>query len=180
MPLNAYCATVLARELAGSDYNGLTADAAWAWLTQPTPRQPQAVPTGLKLTPVVFAGIVGAAKANAVASAIQQAYPLIAGSLMTEGIDPTKAESSAFLAGLVTGGVLTQADLDAVNAAAVRQVPQSPLPERFPERFLPERWQHVAPDGTAGGEDDPSLAGFPNTITRDEFNAAWSAAGRGA
>lgn len=178
MPLNAYCATVLARELASADYNGKTADEAWAWLMLPTARQPLSVPTGLKLTPVVFAGIVGANKANAVAAAIQQAYPLIASALMTEGIDPTKAESSAFLAGLVTGGVLTQADLDAVNAAAVRQVPQDPLPERFIERFLPERWPHVAPDGTAGGAESPSLTGFPNAITRDEFNAAWSAAGR--
>lgn len=176
--LNEYCAAVLARELAGTDYDGKTADQAWAWLMLPTPQDPVTTPTGLRLTPVTLAGLVGAAKTELVASAMKQAYPVTGDHLMTEGVDPLRAETLGFLSQLVSGGVLSEADVDAVRAAAVRVTPQADLPRRFDQRFDPQRWPHVADDGSAGGEGDEAIRGFPNDITREEFDSAWASAGR--
>lgn len=58
MALNNYCAKVLARELAGSDYDGMTADQAWEWLMLPTVNVANE-DTHALLTPVFAAGCWG-------------------------------------------------------------------------------------------------------------------------
>lgn len=176
--LDDYCATVLRRELSGADYDGKTVDEAWAWLMLPRAQAPLSEPTGLRLTPVILAGLVGAAKAEACATALKAAYPVIGDHLMREGIDPLKAESAAFLGGLVAATVLSTEDAVAITAAAARPIPVPSLPRRFDRRFDPDRWPHVAADGDVGKDSDPAIHGFPNDIDRADFNAAWLAAGR--
>lgn len=181
MPLSAYCAAVLARELADPAYDGLTADQGWAWLMLPTPQGPAAEPTGVRLTPRVAARVVGAAKAEAIAAALRQQFPVTADFLMTEGIDPAAAETQAFLAQLQQVGTLEAGDVAALAAVGTRSVPRPDLPRRFDARFAPApggRWWHVAADGSPGGDADPALSGFPNDLDRADFDAAWAAAGR--
>lgn len=178
MSLNPYCQAVLRHELAKPDYDGKTADQAWAWLTEPVVPPPVATPNGLRLTPVRLAKIIGAAKTEAVAAALKAAYPLTAGYLMEEGVDPQTQEAGAFLAQLVTAGVLTPADLAAVQASCVT-VTQPSGYVRFDRRFLPADWPHVADDGTVSADTtQPAIHGFPNRIDRSDFDAAWVAAGR--
>lgn len=51
--------------------------------------------------------------------------------------------------------------------------------EVFDNAFTPRRWPSVSPDGTVDQSgQSPPISGFPNAITRQEFDAAWTAAGR--
>lgn len=175
--LNDYCAAVLARELAKADYDGMSADEAYAWLTQPSDASAQA-PTHAKLTPLLAAATIGPAKAEALAAKIQAALPTIAGPLMAQGVDLSDALTAAFLGSMVDGEGVLQTDVEALLSLGTRGVSAS-LPARFSRRFSPDSWPHVAEDGSEGDENDPAIHGFPNLITREEFDLGWAAAGRG-
>lgn len=179
--MSPYCAKVLSIELAKSDYDGMTADQGWAWLTAPVYQQTLQVPTGIRLTPIVAAGLIGATKANAMAAAVLATFPAIGHDLLTEGIDPTKDETKAFIAQLVAGKVITQDDADTLAASATQTVNMGLLQARFDERFQPKNWPSVADDGSI----DPSgksqaIHQFPNCLElqREDFDIAWKAAGR--
>lgn len=179
MPLSAYCANVLKAELAKSDYNGMTADQGWAWLTQPILQSPVSHPSGVLLTPVVAAKLVGAANAEKIAAALKSDFPITADHLMDEGIDPTKAETQGFLAQLVAGNVIAAADRDTLVTAGTVSVPRPDLPPRFDTRFEPALWPHVDANGNPSADpNDQAIHGFPNSIERADFDTAWAAAGR--
>lgn len=174
--LSDYCKNILRVELSKPDYDGMTVDQAWAWLTQPITAT-TSTPTGKRLTPAIVAGLIGPVKANAIASQLKIAFPAISEHLMAEGIDSTNSDSQVFIAGLVAGGVLTSGDaakLAAVGVATTTTTSQA----RFDERFRPHNWPHVAEDGTIGTDEDKAIHGFPNAIERSDFDAAWQAAGK--
>lgn len=175
--LTAYCQNVLALELAKPDYGSMTSDQGWEWLTQPVLPPPIQTATQM-LTPVVFAHILGPAKAESVALAIKNAFPTIADHLLDAGVDPTSPFVKAFLSQMVAGGVLTKTEVDAVAAAAIGSVQPPSTPARFDQRFSPTQWPHVSKDGSIGTEEDQAIHGFPNSIDRTDFNAAWTTAGR--
>lgn len=172
--LNAYCANVLKAELAKADYNGMTADQAWAWLTQPVAQAPVSTPTGALLTPVAVARLLGPAKAEAVAAALKSAFPTVADHLMSEGVDPLAPATETFFASLVASNVLTSGDVTTLTATGTLTVTPPPLPPRFHERFNTDAWPHVAEDGTVGTASDKAIHGFPNAILRADFDAAWA------
>jgi hypothetical protein len=178
MTLTPYQAKVLARELAKPIYVGITADQGWAWLTQPVVQSPVSTPNGRMITPLAAAALIGPTKAEAIALALKQTYPTIADHLLAGGIDPINTQAQAFLQGLVTANVITQADVQTLAGYVITVIQPPNLPPRFVERFDPSNWPNVAADGSAGGPEDPPLSGFPNLVLRSEFDAAWLAAGR--
>lgn len=160
----------LGTDLALSEWDGLTADAAFARLTEPTATTSQ-VPTGYRITPLDASAMLGPAKAQAIAAALRQAYPDIAESLMGSGIDPTNASAGGFFTGLVQASVLTPEDVAAVMARCVRTVTTT-TPPLFLSRFGRAVWPEQAGNYPTG------VPGFPNRILRAEFDAAWAQAGR--
>lgn len=174
--LTAYCRNVLIAELKKSDYDGMTADAAFAWLTEPTTAtRPERA--GVRLTPIMAASVIGPIKAEILASRVLAALPSIGPPLLAGGVSLDDAQTGPFLSSLV-GGPLDQADIDALLALGSRTATET-TPPRIARRFDPAHWPRVAPDGTEGGPDDPAISGFPNAVTRAEFDDAWQAA-RGA
>lgn len=171
--LNAYCRNVLITELSGPDYAGMTADQAWDWLTEPAVTTAQEE-TGARLTPLLAASVVGPAAANLIAAKVRAALPAIADDLLRDGVSLADPSTAPFLGSLVGDGV-TQAHVDALLALRYRAVTVTAT-ARFDRRFDPERWPHVNADGLPGGDHDPAITGFPNAVTRDEFNDAWLAA----
>lgn len=177
--LNEYCATVLTRELTSADYDSLTSNAAWSWLMDPVKQPPSVVPTGIKITAISLARTLGAPKAEAIVKALKLTYPTIGELLITEGIDPLTGEAQTFIANLVKNGILSSpADTDAITAAVYKSIPLPDLPRRFESRFAPDRWPRVNSDGSVGDENAEAISGFPNTIERVDFDAAWKKAGR--
>lgn len=174
--LDTYCSNVLARELRGPDYDGLTADQAWAWLTQPAVTTSDE-DTHLPLTPLVAARVLGPVKANAVAAKVAASLPAIAASLMSSGVDLSDPTTAGFLASLVDGASVLAADVQALVALGKRTVTTT-APPRMDRRFDPARWPHVAADGGEGSESDPAIHGFPNALGRADFDACWALAGR--
>ena len=173
--MNEYCQNVLKTELAKPNYDGKTADQGWAWLMEPRTEQ-VSTPTGVKLTPLVVAATLGPIKANILAGKVAAMLPNIAESLMRDGVDLAHPATSPFLNALVGDGIAAE-DVAALLALGTNTTTKQ-LKPRFDERFYPELWLHVAKDGNVGSDGDPAISGFPNTITRDEFNSAWTAAGR--
>jgi hypothetical protein len=175
--MNEYCQNVLKAELAKSDYDGKTADQGWAWLMEPRTEE-ISKPTGIKLTPLVAAATLGPMKANALAGKILAVLPHIGAALMQDGVDLAHPATKPFLDVLVGDGI-TAEDIAALMALGV-EITVKQFKPRFDERFFPELWPHVAKDGNIGGADDPAISGFPNTVSREDFDKAWSAAGRNA
>lgn len=173
--MNEYCQNVLKTELAKSDYDGKTADEGWAWLMNHRTEE-IVTPTGVKLTPLIVAATLGPIKANILAGKIAAVLPNIAESLMRDGVDLAHPATGPFLQSMVGDG-LTAEDIAALVALGSKTTTKT-LNPRFDERFFPELWPHVAKDGNVGSPDDPAISGFPNTITREDFNAAWTKAGR--
>lgn len=89
-------AAVLLGEVRKPEYDGKTAEQAHAYLFDYRTLD-AARPTGLRLTPLAAARLFGATKAERVAAAVKQAYPVTADFLFSEGLDPTSAEVKAFL-----------------------------------------------------------------------------------
>lgn len=174
--LTAYCRNVLIAELAKPDYDGKTAAEAFAWLTEPVATT-RHEPTGVELTPRVAASVIGPLKAEILASRVLTALPSIGPALLAGGVSLGDPETAPFLSSLA-GGPLLQGDIDALLALGTRSVAES-APPRMSRRFDPEAWPHLDDDGHAGGPDDPAITGFPNSISRDEFDDAWHSA-RGA
>lgn len=173
--LTPYCANVLKAELSKPDYAAKDNAAAWVWLMEPTTTTAD-VPTNLKLTPLVAAQLLGPIKANAFALAVKAALPGIADAILAEGVNVSDPQTQAFLGSLATAPGITQEDIDALRALGTKQVTTT-VPRRFDSRFYPELWPHVGDDGVPN-EDGPAITGFPNTIERSDFDAAWLAAGR--
>lgn len=173
--LTEYNAAVLRREFAGSDYDGKSADQAWTWLMEPTVTTSE-VDTHTRLTPGVAASLIGPTAANTLAGAIKSQLPYIADTLLSAGVDASDPETRGFLDAL-SGTALTADQVATLKATGKRTVTATE-PRRFDRRFDPDRWPHVAPSGEAGNDEDTAITGFPNDLSRDEFNAAWIAAGR--
>jgi len=171
-----YCQNVLKLELAKADYNGMTADAAWAWLMTPATTT-TAVPTNARLTPILAASVLGPAKAEAIAHKTAQQLPTIAAALMSVGVNLSDPATAAFLDALVDGTSVTAADVAALKALGSTTLATA-VPRRFDQRFDPAAWPHVAADGSLGSPGDPAIHQFPNSLDRSDFDAAWSAAGR--
>lgn len=176
MPLSPYRANVLKTELADSAYDGMTADQAWDWLMVPTVSQSQE-PTHAMLTPRLAASVIGPLKAEALAAKIKAALPNTADAYLLGGVDLSDDATSAFLDYCVDGTTVLQADVNTLKALGTRTVTTT-TKARFSQRFYPGRWPHVAEDGTPGGPGDSMLSGFPNQISRADFDTAWAAAGR--
>lgn len=92
-------------------------------------------------------------------------------------IDTSSDLWKALMGQLVTAGLLNESDVIAVSSLNSTKTTSAPK-TRFDERFFPKLWPHVAKDGNVGSLDDPAISGFPNTISREDFNAAWTKAGR--
>lgn len=168
--LTSYCHNVLKLELAKSDYNGKTADQAWTWLTQPTSVTID-VPTNYKLTPLAVAKAIGPVKANNLAGKVKAAFPNIADSLLADGPNASDALTIGFLNACVDANLL-QSDINILVALGVVST-TTVTPARFPSRFTQYEWPHIDSNGGIGNASTPALMGFPNSITRDEFDAAW-------
>jgi hypothetical protein len=140
--------TDLRTEIVKPDYDGLSAEDAHAKLFAER-HTTTTRPSGLRLTPLTGAKLLGAKKAEAVVSAVKVAYPNTADFLLHDGLDPASDEVQAFITALAGAGVLTPADLAAVQAASVIVETVT----RFP--LAVERFQGVA--------------GFPNHVDLDDF-----------
>jgi hypothetical protein len=133
--------------------------------------------TNLILTPVVVAKYLGPLKANAIAARIKALLPDIASSIMSEGVNASNQATLMFWDAIVDNTTVTAQDV-AVLKGLGKEYEVVTIPRRFDRRFDPERWPHVAADGSQGGPQDKSISGFPNDITRIDFDTAWVAAGR--
>ncbi len=173
--LTPYCQKVLQLELVKTDYDDKTADEAWSWLMDLVTPSGVTRPSGVRLTPLLVAGLLGPAKAEAIAVALKTAFPTIGELLMQAGVDPLAPASQTFFASLVAGNVITAEDVGVLAATAVVTT-QSPSYVRFDRRFFPGDWPHVTADGDIGTESDQAIHGFPNTIDRSDFDAAWAVA----
>jgi hypothetical protein len=177
--MNEYCQNVLKTELAKSDYDGKTADQGWAWLMEPYATE------STKVNPVVDRRSIKTwAMLHGKLGVIQASDSQAAKTLMMLFSDPdfTSIDTSsdvwkALMGQLVTAGLLTESDVIAVSSLNSTKTTSGPK-VRFDERFFPELWPHVSKDGNVGSPDDPAISGFPNTITREEFDKSWPAAGR--
>lgn len=119
--------------------------------------------------------VLGPVKANNLAVKIKTTFPAIADGLLAAGVDLSLPATASFLDGLVGDGI-GQSDVDALKSYGKREV-SATSPPRFDLRFEPSRWPHVAADGGAGAEDDPPIHGFPNSIEKSDFEAAWRPGG---
>lgn len=164
--------TALAAELAKPEFDGMTAQQAFALLTD-VPTTTRTESTGFRLTPVSTAQLIGVAKAQALAALLKSLYPDVAADLLDDGVDPTKAETVAFLEGAKALGHITQADIDAITAATVRTVTERGKPQ-FVLRMA--RVDFDTPELRA--QFPTGVPGFPNSLWRESFDAAWTEAGR--
>lgn len=174
--LNAYCSKVLERELRSPEYDGMSADQGWAWLMLPRTTIEQ-VDTHLKLTPMVATITIGPIKANALAEAIKTKIPAIADILMSVGVDLSDNATGAFLDSLVDNSTVMAEDINALKALG-KKTETTTFRRRFEERFDPMRWPHVDINGEQGNQTNQAIHGFPNDLTREEFDVSWAAAGR--
>lgn len=156
-------------------YQGLTADQAYAKLFVGIVSNSN-VPNGFKLNPVSCAKLIGIVKTETIATVMKQQFPVTSDHLMNTGLDALATETQAFLVGMVGAKVITQEDLDIINAASVNVV-QIKVNPTHDIRFAHPNISELRKNSGAASP-SPSVAGFPNIVDQNDFNACWIKAGR--
>ena len=138
-------------ELQKNDYDGMSSAEAHTFLFWPKTETEQTV-TKTPLTPLTVAKVLGAAKAEIIATAVKSAYPNIADNLLINGLDPASMELQGFLQYLVTQNALTSEEVtDLLDAYLVTTTVTKTIPPLSATVF-------------------DSVAGFPNFVDFVDFD----------